>query len=62
MSKGYTKKGGRSKRKNKTRKGGMFKKETPENISDINAVRKMITCDGATLEVISIDSLFCLLK
>ena len=58
MSKGYTKKGGRSKRKNKTRKGGMFKKETPENISDINAVRKMIKCDGATLEVISIDSLY----
>lgn len=58
MSKCYTKKGGRSKRKNKTRKGGMFKKETPENISDINAVRKMITCDGATLEVVSIDSLY----
>ena len=56
MSKGYTKKGGRSKRKNKTRKGGMFKKEM--NISDINAVRKMIDCRGATLEVVSIDSLY----
>jgi hypothetical protein len=56
MSNGYTKKGGRSKRKNKTRKGGMRKKDI--SISDINAVLKMINCPGATLEVISIDSLY----
>jgi hypothetical protein len=46
----------RSKRQNKTRKGGMRKKSM--DISDIDAVLKMIYCDGATLEVISIDSLY----
>jgi hypothetical protein len=56
------KKGRRSKRQNKTRKGGMRKKEQETHekkyISDIEAVSNMINCDGATLEVISIDSLY----
>jgi hypothetical protein len=56
------KKGRRSKRQNKTRKGGMYKKEQETHekkyISDIEAVNKMIYCTGATLEVISIDSLY----
>ncbi len=50
------KKSRRSKRQNKTRKGGMRKENL--NISDINAIYNMINCDGATLEVISIDSLY----
>ncbi len=50
------KKGGQYKRKNKTRKGGMRKENL--NISDIDAVKKMIYCPGALLEVISIDSLY----